>query len=330
MYVRMGRPKKAVAAFLRLARGRGAGLQVGARALYRAASILDDLGEARRAESLLFETIDSYPEMLAADDALRRLVDLYRRQGRVGALLPLLKRRFLRLVRNDIADNLLFEAAEILRQDLGQRDAAAALYLELARTYPKSPLLDDSLWLAGQIRRQQKRYRDAILIFKRLLATREDAFGGASYLSEWLDDAQLAIAKIWLLGLRRPKRAQAELRELISSFDSSVLRDDAQHWIVLCEVERGRLRQAKMALAKLRRDYPDSRYARAGSGKALDLWFAFRQAARGSRTREACALLARLGALRPRPWLAAHAPRILPWPRCPFVAAPPPSDGGRR
>jgi hypothetical protein len=129
-----------------------------------------------------------------------------------------------------------------------------------------------------------------------------------------MDDSQLAIAQIWLMGHKKPKRAQAEFRKVVTGFDRSVLRDDAQFWIVLCEVERGRLPQAKRALKKLKKDYPDSRYVRRGA--ALDHWYAFRRAARAKRPAEACRHWTRLRKVRPRPWLAWHAPKLPPWPSC--------------
>lgn len=326
MYEKMKEPRKAVAAFLKVARTVGRGLAVGARALYRAAVVLDDLGEVARAERIYWETVDSYPQTIAAADCLKRLVLRYRQQKRLGALLPKLKRRYRRLNKADIAGNLLFEAALILNNDLGSPEAAVTLYLELARSHPDSPLFDDSLWLAAKIRRKQKRFADAILIYNRLLATREDAFGGASYLSEWMDDSQLAIAQIWLMDYKKPKRAQAEFRKVISGFDRSVLRDDAQFWIVLCEVERGRLKEAKSALRTLKRDYPDSRYVRRKAG--LEAWFAFRQAARANRSAAACQHWVRLRRLRPRPWLARHAPRLPPWPACASTAGISPRRSG--
>jgi len=258
--------------------------------------------------------VDSYPQTVAAADALKRLVRRYRERKRLAVLLPMMRQRYRRFIKNDIAGNLLFQAAQILDGDLASPEAAVTLYLELARVHPDSPLFDDSLWLAAKIRRKQKRFADAILIYKRLLATREDAFGGASYLSEWMDDSQMAIAQIWLVDYRKPKRAQVEFQKVIDDFDRSVLRDDAQFFIVLCEAERGRLAEAKRELKKLKQDYPDSRYVRTDA--ALERWFSFRRAARARRPAEACRHWARLRGLRPRPWLARHAPKLPPWPAC--------------
>lgn len=314
MYEKMKQPRRAAAAYLKLARGLGAGLDVGARALYRAGVVFDNLGEGARAETLWWETIDSYPQQIASDDALEGVIARHRQSKSLAALLPKLKQRYRRFIKNDIADNLLFRAAQLLEEDLASPEAAVTLYLELARVHPGSPLFDDALWLAAGIRRKQKRFKDAILIHNQLLATREDAFGGASYLSEWMDNSQLAIAQIRLMDLHQPKRAQGEFEKVVSDFDRSVLRDDAQFWIVLCEVERGRLSQAKRALKKLKRDFPESRYVRRGA--ALDHWFAFRRAARAKRSAEACRHWLRLVRVRPRPWLAQHAPKLTPWPTC--------------
>ncbi|MFH2006467.1 MAG: tetratricopeptide repeat protein [bacterium] len=319
MWLKLGQPRKAATELIRIARGVGRGLRIGARALVRAGEVRARLGDWGRAEALWWEVIDSYPTELPTDDALLRLIQRYRDQGRLPALLPLLRARYRRFQQTDIGDNLLFFAARILEKDLHQPARAAALYLELARSHGKSPLRDDALWLAASIRRAQKRPLDAILIYKQLLATREDAMGGASYHSVYLDDSQFAIAKIWLQDLRRPKRALAEFREVLSSFPTSVLRDDAQFWIVLVEIERGRREAAAKEFRKLKRDFPDSRYS--GEEEALKLWSTFRTAARAGEEPSACRAWARLRRAQPRSWLARHAPRLPPWPKCAHTGA---------
>lgn len=331
MEERLGRVKPAVAAYLRVARGVGRGLAQGARALERAARILAKGGQWGRAEPLFWRVIDAYPETLAADDALEQIVRWYRSHGRQRALVPKLRRRYRRLERQDIADNLLFEAARILAAsaDLRDQDLAVRLLRRLVSAYRESGLRDNAWMLAASIRERQGRYQDAVSLYQELLATREDAFGGASYHSEFLDDALLAVGRIRWLRLGRPDRAITAFRELVDTLPSSVLRDDALLRIVLVQVEQGKARAARRTFASLVRRFPRSRFVREGA--RLGAWIALRRAARSGDTVAFCARWASLRRAAPRCWWVRRAPHPKPWPACTVSpkARPAPGPGSR-
>lgn len=313
MQVRLGRQRQAVETFLALARREGRGLEQGARALGRAASLLASLGEHERALGLWWQLVDHYPESLAADDALSRIVASYKAQKRLWDLVPLLRQRYRRLHRQDIGDNLLYEAARILETGSPKdQDVAVELYRQITRAYPEGGLRDNAWVAAAAIRRRQRRFVDAILLYRELLDTREDAVSGASYHSEFLDDAHLAIGQIWLLDLHKPARAVAAFRELITGLPRSVLRDDAQFWIVLAELERGQEDRARQAFSTLKQRFPESKYLRESG--ALGLWIALRRAARAQDHGEACRIWAALQAAHPFSFLVRKGPRPEPWP----------------
>jgi len=316
MEERLGRTSAAVAAYLRVANGKGRGLAQGARALERAARLLARRGQWGRAEPLLWRTIDQYPESLAADDALEILVRRYRALGHSQALVPKLRARYLRLVHQDIADNLLFEAARILAgsADLRDQDLAVGLLRRLVRAYRESGLRDNAWMLAAQIRARQGRYQDAVSLYQELLATREDAYSGASYHSEFLDDALMAMGRLWWLRLGRPDQAIATYRELVDTLPTSVLRDDALLRIALVLVEQGKAGAARRTFRALVRRFPWSRFAR--DGARFKAWVALRRAARAGDVAGFCARWAALRASSPRSWWVRRAPRPEPWPRC--------------
>ena len=309
------RYRAAVNAYLKMERGAGRGLRVGARALARAAELLADrLGQGARSERIWWGIIDRYPGELAADDALRRLIRVFKKRRQVTTLLGHLERKYRRLSREDIADNILFEAAQLYEQQLKQYDSAVTLYLRLTRFHPKSPLRDDAWWHAAALRKRQRRYVEALVIYGKILATREDAMGGASYHSEYLDDAQFQTAMIYLVGRRQPARAAREFAALVKNFPTSLLRDDGQWWLTLALVEAGRYARAKRAFAVLRRVFPRSRFAK--EGRALSKWVAFRRAAMGKSVSRACGLLVSLGRQHRRSWFSRRRPKLQPWPLC--------------
>jgi tetratricopeptide (TPR) repeat protein len=313
MQIRLGRKREAVETLLALERREGLGLEQGARAMGRAAALLASMGEWERAMALWWRLVDHYPESLAAEDALARIVARHKAKGKLPELVPLLRKRYQRLHLQDIGDNLLWEAARILERGDGRdKDLAVELYRQITRAFPEGGLRDNAWMAAARVRRSQGRFQDAILLYRELLDTREDAFGGASYHSEFLDDAHLEIGKIWLLDLGRPDRAIKALGELLDGLPTSTLRDDALFWISLAELERGREDRATKRFSDLKRRFPESRFR--GEAGAFRLWISLRRAARAKDDEGACRLFRELQAKHPFSWLARRGPRPKPWP----------------
>jgi tetratricopeptide (TPR) repeat protein len=315
MLARQGRREEARRAFLAVEQRTGRGLAVGAWALVHAA----ELQGGAEAEALRWRVVDGYPETTAADEALRRIVQAYRGRGQSETLLTLLRERYLRLRHQEIADNLMFEAARLLEHDLGRPEPATTFYLELARAHPGSSLRDDALFAAGRLLVRAGRFVDALVTYRQLLATREDSTGAASYHSEFLDDAQLAIGRIYLLHLGKPREAAAAFAALVTDFPTSVLRDDALLWQAVAQVEAGQPDAARRTVASLKERFPDSKLV--AEAALLEDWIAFRALARAGAP-DACARWSELARRHPRSWLVRKGPRPAPWPRCAPEAAP--------
>jgi len=235
-----------------------------ARARERAAGVLEDhLRRPDRAFQLCLEVVLTFPAEVAAEDAFRRLLRLYpaTHGGGDAALIRLLLRLHRRLARSPLADTILFAAARIYRKDRAAGQALA-LYDRVWADHPKGELADDALWEAAQILEEQERWTDALDRYRRLLATRKDAFFVGSYNSVHLDDAQLRVGQIKLEHLDDARGALEAFATLRDDFADSILRDDAQFWIAQIHLRQGDRAAACQALARLVRDFPDGNHVR--------------------------------------------------------------------
>jgi len=227
-----------------------------ARALVRAAALwADQLGDPARAAADCWRAISKYPDAAPADDAVLELVRLHP---------PRLREQLLRAVRaagqHEVADNLAFEAAALAEKDAPAQ--ARAEYEVLAASFPHSALRDDALWRAARLARAAGDADGALDDLARITARRREPLFVGSYNSQWLDDAQLEAGRIWLEDKHDVDRAVAAFEFLRDDMTQSTLRDDAQMWIARARAQAGDRRRACEALARLRRDFAESRYLR--------------------------------------------------------------------
>ena len=92
-----------------------------------------------------------------------------------------------------------------------------------------------------------------------------------SYNSVWMDDAQLAIAEIYLNEKKDAGRAIGEARKLGRLFPDSILRAKAQWLIAHAHLAQRQTAEACAALDELRRRFPDSRLVRQATKKQREL-----------------------------------------------------------
>ncbi|MSP60526.1 MAG: hypothetical protein EXR72_09335 [Myxococcales bacterium] len=272
---RLGRDAEAAAAWEALPDRTGDSRQK-SRAITRAAEVsLEKLHDPGRAVRLAWRCVESWPDEVAADDALALAlrVDRPRDPGatllRVDALARSLGDR-------DVVDNLIAAGAEIAR-GLGDGKGAVARYDELARRFPRSGLLDDANYQAALILRDARDFPGALLRLKRILDTKRRALIVGSYNAMLLDDAQLLTGLVLLDDLHDPASAAAAFTRLADEYKDSLLRDDA-----LYELTRARLAAhtpptdedraaACAALARLLKEYPEGNRARAARAKQEEL-----------------------------------------------------------
>lgn len=232
-----------------------------ARALTRAAELAHErLSDDAQAATLAWRCVESYPDEIAAGDALKLAIrvdeprDWAGLAARLGTLAP-------RLARFDVGDNLVYERALLLsRHD--QPLEAVALWDQLADGWPHSSLRDDGLWRAAQLLRARGDADGALARLRRILSTRKDALITGSYNYLQLDDAQLLVGQIYLDDLHDAARAAQAFELLADDYPESVLRDDALYDLARARVAQKDTPAACKALTRLVTRFPDGNRVR--------------------------------------------------------------------
>ncbi len=230
-----------------------------AQASYSAALLYFKTGDIENAYRYFWRTITNYPNEAFAADALKRIL----RDGKVRAPealhaeLVALNRA---LVDTKVADNILHALALLEEHQFSKPASALKRYDTLVKRYPSSGLFDDSLWHGARLSRELGDPEGAVKRLRKLVATREVAFGAGSYFSVWLDNGQLELGIILRDDLKDYKGAIKAFATLPSDYPASILRDDALYERAFTKKLAGLDAGACKDLAKLSKKYPDSKY----------------------------------------------------------------------
>ena len=258
LLVTIDREREAIDAYLAAA----AAVRVKARvaeALYRAGDLQLELGDEVAGYTTLWKVVTEHPDEGFAADALRTLVTDGRRRN-PEQLAGVLGRIATALAGSPIADNALFFIADVAENELERPEQARQFYDRVVAEYPDSGLVDDSLWRGAQLSRALGDGEGAVRRLRALIATREVALGAGSYFSVWLDDALLELGRVLRDDLGRYDEAAEVFEELPEDYEASLLRDDALYELAVTRARAGKRELACRSLAKLARDWPDSKY----------------------------------------------------------------------
>jgi TolA-binding protein len=267
---RAGRTDEAITTYLAIPAKVPDDALSGSTATYRAGQLLLDAKRTVEAWTALWRVVTDWPDEALAADALKTLVD----DGRTRdprALADQIGRILTPLAETQVADNLVWSLAELDEKDLGNIEAARALYDRIPADYPKSGLRDDARWHAARLSRVLKDSKGAVVRLRALLATREVAIGAGSYFSVWLDDAQLELGRVLRDDLGDLPGAAAAFRRLPKDYPASILKDDALHELAETLAKLGDKPGACRAIAELKRQSPDSKYIDDTSALAAEL-----------------------------------------------------------
>ncbi|HTJ42458.1 MAG TPA: tetratricopeptide repeat protein [Kofleriaceae bacterium] len=263
-----GRTDEAIRAFAAIPERAGGDPPPSAQGLFRAGQLALERAEAKtppddrevaQAWNLLWRTVTEYPDEAFAGDAIELLVRdgrgrdaraLYDELGKLGGALDDTK----------VADNLLWAMADLAEHELHDPAAARALYDRIDEDHKDSGLRDDAYWRAANLSRAIGDPQGAVTRLRTFLATREVAFGAGSYFSIWLDDAQLLLGQILRDDLHDNAGAATAFRQLPELYPASILRDDALIELAETLAASGDAKGACDALAKLKHDWPDSKF----------------------------------------------------------------------
>jgi tetratricopeptide (TPR) repeat protein len=258
-----GRTQRAIETYLAIPARAGDDAATAATAVYRAGKLLLGDHQIAPAWTALWRVVTDYPDEPIAGDALRAILSDGRRRD-PRALADELARLLTPLAETEIADNLLWSLADLSEHELGNPEAARALYDRIPVDTPASGLRDDARWHAARISRLLHDPAGAAARLRALLATREVAFGAGSYFSIWLDDAQLELGKILRDDLHDLPGAAAAFRRLPDDYPASILRDDALYELAVTLEQMHDHAAACDALARLARQFADSKYLARG------------------------------------------------------------------
>ena len=257
---RMGRREEAVRAYEAFAeRVPEAPVEDRAKAMYRAGTIRLELGDDEGGYRLLWRTITAFPDAGVTDHAAKLIVlDGRRRAPR--QLFEELGKLANRIPETEIADNLWYAMAELAADELEDPATAIGLYDHVIETYPDGPLLDDALWHGARLARASGDPKGAVRRYRALLARREIAWINGSYLSEWMDDSQLALGTVLRDDLGDFRAALQAFVELPELYPDSILHDDAMYERAVTHARIGDRDSACRALATLASRWPESKY----------------------------------------------------------------------
>jgi tetratricopeptide (TPR) repeat protein len=259
LLVDVGRTREAAAAFERAMAVLEGDAAARARATLRAGQLHLELGDDRRAYTLLWRVITDHPDQAFAADALKLLLSDGRRRD-PSQLYQVLVQLYGRLPDTEVADNLLFAMAGLAEEERGDRRLALSFHDTVAARYRQSGLRDESLWHGARLARLLGNPAGAERRLRMLLATREVAWGAGSYFSVWLDDAQLELGRILRDDLGRRRDALDAFARLPRDYPASILRDDALWERAVTFEQMGDRRRACGSLDELRRGHADSRW----------------------------------------------------------------------
>jgi tetratricopeptide (TPR) repeat protein len=184
-----------------------------AKALYRAGRLRLALGQEEQAYELLWRTITEYPDVAYADDALRTLLADGRRRN-PKQMYDVLAGLLESVDDAEVADQMLYAMADLAEHELASPAVAVQHLDRIAADYPDGGLRDEAWWHGARLARAGGDPRGAADRLRKLLATREVAFGIGSYFSVWLDDSLLELGRILRDDLHDPAGALAAFERL--------------------------------------------------------------------------------------------------------------------
>lgn len=232
------------------------------RAAFELAWIEIDSGNVDEGHALLEGALFAHPRSGPARRALgRHLAHLEARSGHRGAL-AWIEQALPKLGDSALGENLRYERAKRL-EALGELEVARDAFVDCAKRhpYPFGSLFDDALWHASRIDEALGRHELAIADLEELLRHREVSTFNGSYERPRYSAAQMRIAELYRDHIGDRPAARRAFRKLYAEHTTSILRDDALWEEAKLAREDGDLDEACSLVAKLAKEFAESRYA---------------------------------------------------------------------
>lgn len=239
-----------------------------ARATYELAWIEIETGNRDEGFAMLEGALFAHPDAGPARRALKRFLAHLEEREDTRAAIAWIDRSLDSFRGSALEENLRYERAKLL-ESLGELAAARDAYVDCARRhpYPFGSLFDDALWNASMLDEALGRYELAIQDLEELLRHREASTLTGSYERPRYADAQMRIAELYRDRIGDLQAARRAFHTLYAAHQTSRLRDDALWEEAKIARQLGDLEAACSLTSRLRREFPESRYA--GCAKLL-------------------------------------------------------------
>ena len=263
----LGRNEQAALAYLQVRSVSNDGRNI-ARALFRAASLdAGPLAKPDEALRLCREIVPRWPDEVAAEDALKLIVDL-QSDAKDSGLVDELQRFSDALREHEVVGSFaLLYRAQLLEKS-NRLDDALRDYDTIWQRFSRGPLFDDSLMAAAQLLRKSRRFAEAAERLERLQSSFTGSIIVGHYNKLLLDDGAILLGEIYLQDLNQPDRAIATLSGFLKRQKTSLLCDDALYMMAEAALRRHAAAtpddraEACRHLHRLRREYPDGNRVR--------------------------------------------------------------------
>lgn len=236
---------------------------IASRALASAGALWQwDLDEPARARVLYDRVLAGPLDAPGAMPALIQRLELERDTGGARGELVLVRALLSRGPSVEVAAPYLLGRAAVLLEELGELEAAVLGLAELRRRFPRSTRADDAAMHEAALLRRLGRPREAIALYRAVIATGDDSFIVGEYNSTRLDDAYFELAETYRRELAEVARAIDAYLRLVDEVPLSRRVDDALHQAAALAAARGDTELAASLRARLVALRPHSRFAR--------------------------------------------------------------------
>lgn len=240
-----------------------------ARAYYDLGRLAEAQARLPAAQAIYRRIVRTYPNLMPGERSLAHLLRIARGEGprAVDAHLAWTRSLAETLAHTDLADNLLFQAADESQRRAELSHSATgwarteALYRRIADG-PRTPLWNDAVWELSWIYHRQSRYPEEIAAIETILRTREaiSLFGQDEHPYFW--KGQLRVARLRLVELAQPAAAMQAYLRYPEMFSFTIKKDDVSFFALCAALQAGDRAGADRLARTLRSEHPDSRFLR--------------------------------------------------------------------
>lgn len=238
-----------------------------ARAMYRAGRVYADmLDQQDLALEVWLNTVKEFPNTTYAESALDRVTRSYTKNDDYEGALNILSSLYTDLYLTELGQKLVYDAAQILDEDLDRCHDAIVLYELIENNYPRSGLVDNAIWQTALCYRAHDEIDQEETILTDFVASREESVIVGDYNYAQYNPAMKRLAHIQEERHDYPAAIKA-WRRFQTTFPFSLDNPEISYRIIELYAELGDVRHMRKYHKEMKKLWPDSRFV--GRAEAL-------------------------------------------------------------